>query len=147
MAHSCQNNSKLLTAQRIDQNDNKNLTSKSNSPQHKQDAHSTNENFHSTNENSHSTTKSRRLIVPFSRFEEIGLGNHLPVVGAKVLDFLTRVYSVFLEKFTIRGRGKIEWMHSIKYLFGILIFHFIHITMTRSHVEKYKAIQHTLVTI
>ena len=39
-------------------------------------------------------------------------------------------------------------MHSIKYLFGILIFHlFIYITITRSDVGKYnKAIQHTLVT-
>ena len=38
-------------------------------------------------------------------------------------------------------------MHSIKYLFGILILHFIYITITRSDVEKYnKAIQHTLVT-
>ena len=38
-------------------------------------------------------------------------------------------------------------MHSIKYLFGILILHFIYITITRSHVGKYnKAIQHTLVT-
>ena len=34
-------------------------------------------------------------------------------------------------------------MHSIKYLFGILILHFIYITTTRSHVGKYnKAIQH-----
>ena len=38
-------------------------------------------------------------------------------------------------------------MHSIKYLFGILILHFIYITITRSHVGKYnKAIRHTLVT-
>ena len=38
-------------------------------------------------------------------------------------------------------------MHSIKYLFGILIFHFIYITITRSDVGKYnKAIQHMLVT-
>ena len=38
-------------------------------------------------------------------------------------------------------------MHSIKYLFGILILHFIYITTTRSDVGKYnKAIQHTLVT-
>ena len=38
-------------------------------------------------------------------------------------------------------------MHSMKYLFGILIFHFIHITITRSDAGKYnKAIQHTLVT-
>ena len=38
-------------------------------------------------------------------------------------------------------------MHSIKYLFGILILPFIYITITRSHVGKYnKAIQHTLVT-
>ena len=38
-------------------------------------------------------------------------------------------------------------MHSIKYLFGILILHFIYITITRSDVGKYnKAIQHTLVT-
>ena len=36
------------------------------------------------------------------------------------------------------------WMHLIKYLFGILIFHFIYITITRSHAGKYKAIQHTL---
>ena len=69
---------------RIDHNDNKNLTSRSNSPQHKQDTHSTNENSHSTNEsfhntnenfhstnenshstnqNSHSTTKSRQFIL------------------------------------------------------------------------------------
>ena len=35
-------------------------------------------------------------------------------------------------------------MHSIKYLFGILILHFIYITITRSDVGKYnKAIQHT----
>ena len=39
-------------------------------------------------------------------------------------------------------------MHSIKYLFGILILHFIYITITRSDVWKYnKAIQHTLVTV
>ena len=39
-------------------------------------------------------------------------------------------------------------MHSIKYLFGILILHFIYITITRSDVGKYnKAIQHTLVTV
>ena len=63
----------------IDCNDNKNLTSKSNSPQRKQDPHSTNENSHSTNENAHSTTKSRRFIVPLSRFEE--RGNHLAVAG------------------------------------------------------------------
>ena len=38
-------------------------------------------------------------------------------------------------------------MHSIKYLFGIIILHFIYITITRSDVGKYnKAIQHTLVT-
>ena len=38
-------------------------------------------------------------------------------------------------------------MHSIKYLFGILILHFIYITITRSDVGKYnKAIQHSLVT-
>ena len=38
-------------------------------------------------------------------------------------------------------------MHSIKYLFGILILHFIYITITRSDVGKYnKAIQHALVT-
>ena len=38
-------------------------------------------------------------------------------------------------------------MHSIKYLFGILILHFIYITITRSDVGKYnKAIQLTLVT-
>ena len=38
-------------------------------------------------------------------------------------------------------------MHSIKYLFGILVLHFIYITITRSDVGKYnKAIQHTLVT-
>ena len=38
-------------------------------------------------------------------------------------------------------------MHSIKYLFGILILDFIYITITRSDVGKYnKAIQHTLVT-
>ena len=38
-------------------------------------------------------------------------------------------------------------MHSIKYFFGMLIFHFIYITITRSDVGKYnKAIQHTLVT-
>ena len=38
-------------------------------------------------------------------------------------------------------------MHSIRYLFGILILHFIYITITRSDVGKYnKAIQHTLVT-
>ena len=29
---------------------------------------------------------------------------------AEVLDFLTRVYSIFLEKFRIRGRVKIEWI-------------------------------------
>ena len=39
-------------------------------------------------------------------------------------------------------------MYSIKYLFGILIFHFIYITITRSDVGKYnKAIQHTLITV
>ena len=39
-------------------------------------------------------------------------------------------------------------MHSIKHLFGILILHFIYITITRSDVGKYnKAIQHTLVTV
>ena len=42
-------------------------------------------------------------------------------------------------------------MHSVKYLFGILILHFfyfIYITITRSDVGKYnKAIQHTLVTV
>ena len=39
-------------------------------------------------------------------------------------------------------------MHSIKYLFGILILHFIYITITRSDVGKYnKAIQHMLVTV
>ena len=38
-------------------------------------------------------------------------------------------------------------MHSIKYLFGILILHFIYITITGSDIGKYnKAIQHTLVT-
>ena len=38
-------------------------------------------------------------------------------------------------------------MHSIKYLFGILILHLIYITITRSDVGKYSnAIQHTLVT-
>ena len=38
-------------------------------------------------------------------------------------------------------------MHSIKYLFGILILHFIYVTITRSDVGKYnKAIQHTLVS-
>ena len=38
-------------------------------------------------------------------------------------------------------------MQSIKYLFRILILHFICITITRSDVGKYnKAIQHTLVT-
>ena len=38
-------------------------------------------------------------------------------------------------------------MNSIKYLFGILILHFIYITITRSDVGKYnKVIQHTLVT-
>ena len=38
-------------------------------------------------------------------------------------------------------------MHSVKYLFGIAILHFIYITITRSDVGKYnKAIQHTLVT-
>ena len=38
-------------------------------------------------------------------------------------------------------------MHSIKYLFGILILHFIYITITRSDVGKYnKAIQRMLVT-
>ena len=38
-------------------------------------------------------------------------------------------------------------MHSIKYLFGILILHFIYITITRSDVGKYnKAVQHMLVT-
>ena len=38
-------------------------------------------------------------------------------------------------------------MQSIKYLFGILILHFIYIPITRSDVGKYnKAIQHTLVT-
>ena len=38
-------------------------------------------------------------------------------------------------------------MHSIKYLFGILILHLIYITITRSDFGKYnKAIQHTLVT-
>ena len=36
-------------------------------------------------------------------------------------------------------------MHSIKYLSGILMLHFINITITRSHVGKYKAIHHTLV--
>ena len=107
------------------------------SPQHKQDAHSTNENSHSTNENSHSTTKSRRFIVPLSRLEE--KGNHLPVVGEALCRsscFLTRVYSIFF------------WMHSIKYLSGILILYCIYITIIkhRSHAGKYKAIQHTLVT-
>ena len=39
-------------------------------------------------------------------------------------------------------------MHSIKYLFGILILYFIYITITRSDVGKYnKAIQHTLVMV
>ena len=39
-------------------------------------------------------------------------------------------------------------MHSIKYLFGILILHFIYITITRSDVGQYnKAIQHTLVGV
>ena len=39
-------------------------------------------------------------------------------------------------------------MHSIKYLFGNLILHFIYITITRSDLGKYnKAIQHTLVTV
>ena len=39
-------------------------------------------------------------------------------------------------------------MHSIKYLFGILILYFIYITITRSDVGKYdKAIQHTLVVV
>ena len=39
-------------------------------------------------------------------------------------------------------------MYSIKYLFGILILHFIYITITRSDVGKYnKAIQHMLVTV
>ena len=38
-------------------------------------------------------------------------------------------------------------MHSIKYLFGILILHFIYITIARSDVGKHnKATQHTLVT-
>ena len=37
-------------------------------------------------------------------------------------------------------------MHSIKCLSGILIIRFIYITVTRSHVGKYKAIQHTFVT-
>ena len=38
-------------------------------------------------------------------------------------------------------------MHSIKYLFGILILHFIYIAITGPDVGKYnKAIQHTLVT-
>ena len=84
--------------------------------QHKQDAHSTsenshstNKNFHSTNENSHSTTKARRSIVPLSRFEEIG--NHLPV-DISWSSWLPdeRSYSIFLEKFRIRGRGKSEWI-------------------------------------
>ena len=100
VAHNCHSSSKLLTAIQIDCNDNKNLTSKSNSPHHKQDAdstnenshstnqnshstnensHSTNQNSHSTNENAHSTTKSRRFIVPLSGFEE--RGNHLAVAG------------------------------------------------------------------
>ena len=39
-------------------------------------------------------------------------------------------------------------MHSIKYLFGTLILHFIYITITRSDVGKYnKVIQHTLVKV
>ena len=50
---------------RIDHNDNKNLTSKSNSPQHKQDAHSTKENSHSTNENFQSTNQN--LTAPRDR--------------------------------------------------------------------------------
>ena len=38
-------------------------------------------------------------------------------------------------------------MQSIKYLFRIVILHFIYIKITRSGVGKYnKAIQHTLVT-
>ena len=39
-------------------------------------------------------------------------------------------------------------MHLIKYLFGILILHFIYITTTRSDVVKYNKNkqQHTLVT-
>ena len=37
-------------------------------------------------------------------------------------------------------------MHSIMYLSGILILYFIYITIIRSHVGKYKAIQHKLVT-
>ena len=67
-------------------------------------------------------------------------------ISAEVLDFLTRVY---FEKFRIRGVWKSIGfcMYSIKYLSGILILHFIYITITRSHVGKHKAIQHTTATI
>ena len=118
----CNDNKKLLTAtnysqQQIDCNDNKNLTSTSNSPQHKQDAHSinenshrTNENSHSTNENAHSTNRSRRFIVPLSRFEE--RGNHLAVAGEDLCrsSFLTSWRGYAWKMFGIRGRVKIEWI-------------------------------------
>ena len=77
---------KTLTAQT------KTLTAQTKTLTAQMKAHSTNQNSHSTNENAHSTTKSRRFIVPLSRFEE--RGNHLVVAGedfAEVLEFLTRV--------------------------------------------------------
>ena len=46
--------------------------------------------------------------MPLSKFEEIG--NHCPWIFAEVLDFLTRVYSIFLEKFRVWGRRKSEWI-------------------------------------
>ena len=59
---------------------------------------------HSTNKNAHSTTKSRRFIMPLSRFEE--RGNHLALAGedlCKSLDFLTRVC---LENVWDSGEGE-----------------------------------------
>ena len=41
-----------------------------------------------------------------SQFEE--MGNQL--IFAEVLDFLTRVYSIFLEEVRIRRRRKSEWI-------------------------------------
>ena len=114
------------------------ITTTTNSSHQNQIAHSTNKMLTAQTKTLTAQTKiltAPRFIVPLSRSEE--KGNHLPVVGEDLCRsscFLTRVYSIFF------------WMHSIKYLSGILILHFIYITIIRSHVGKYKAIQHKLVT-
>ena len=70
IAHST---NKMLTAQM------KTLTVQTKTHSTNENSHSTNQNSHSINENAHSNTKSRRFIVPLSRFEE--RGNHLAMAG------------------------------------------------------------------